>query len=161
MLFGVSIPTLKMSGSPLVVPQVSWTGRFVMTLCISKRLLQPHVRLPVPVVPRSKIKTGVLTALHPISYFPDSHISLLSHAVPFLYILSTMTSSSPTQTSGWQLHGTGGADGGSALKWTTELTLPELQPTDVLVEFHAWSLNYPDISSTCPTYACYRSVVHP
>lgn len=37
----------------------------------------------------------------------------------------------------------------SALKWTAELSLPELGPTDVLVEFHAWALNYPDISSTC------------
>ncbi|KAJ5702881.1 hypothetical protein N7488_010429 [Penicillium malachiteum] len=57
-----------------------------------------------------------------------------------------MTFDSPSQTSGWQLHGTGADDGSSALKWSTELPLPELGPTGILVEFHAWSLNYPDVS---------------
>ncbi|CAG7930687.1 unnamed protein product [Penicillium olsonii] len=57
-----------------------------------------------------------------------------------------MSSDSSSQTSGWQLRGTGSGDGSSALEWSTELSLPELGPTDVLVEFHAWALNYPDVS---------------
>ncbi|CAG7921873.1 unnamed protein product [Penicillium olsonii] len=60
--------------------------------------------------------------------------------------ISLMSSNPPSQTSGWQLHGTGSGDGSSALKWSTELILPALGPTDVLVEFHAWALNYPDVS---------------
>lgn len=58
-----------------------------------------------------------------------------------------MSVETPLRTSGWQLHGTGPSDGSSALKWSSNLELRQLKPDDVLVEFRAWALNYPDVSS--------------
>ncbi len=58
-----------------------------------------------------------------------------------------MSTKTPVHTSGWQLHGTGPGDGSSALEWSSDLELRQLETGDVLVEFRAWALNYPDVSS--------------
>ncbi|CAG8053554.1 unnamed protein product [Penicillium salamii] len=63
-----------------------------------------------------------------------------------------MTSNTPSQTPGWQLVGSCHGDGASALRWSTELPLRQLGQTDVLVELHAWSLNFPDVSIADGTF---------
>lgn len=62
----------------------------------------------------------------------------------------------PSQTSGWQLHGTGAEDDSSALKpWNGLLSLTfEYSWASTnwcsgwITPRHAWSLNYPDVSTT-------------
>ncbi|KAH8895007.1 NAD(P)-binding protein [Thozetella sp. PMI_491] len=58
----------------------------------------------------------------------------------------------PTTTQGWTLRGVGEQKGLELLTWNTSLPLPKLGPGDVLVKFHAASLNYRDISVTKGTY---------
>ena len=58
-----------------------------------------------------------------------------------------MSISLPTVTPGWHLEGNSPGSGSQALVWNDQLQLPSLGPTDVLVRFHAWSLNYPDLAS--------------
>ncbi|KAJ4322459.1 hypothetical protein N0V84_004815 [Fusarium piperis] len=48
----------------------------------------------------------------------------------------------PRTTKAWRVEGTGSLD---CLKFHKELALPELSDNDVLVKFHAASLNYRDL----------------
>ena len=50
--------------------------------------------------------------------------------------------SSPRTTKAWTVEGSGSFD---CLKFHKELVLPELSDNEVLVKFHAASLNYRDI----------------
>ncbi|GJC83779.1 zinc-type alcohol dehydrogenase-like protein C1773.06c [Colletotrichum liriopes] len=54
-------------------------------------------------------------------------------------------------TRGWQIEGTAPIDGSGALIWK-ESQLPRLSEYNVLVKFHAWSLNYPEIAIATGTY---------
>ncbi|KAI8214454.1 hypothetical protein K4K52_000937 [Colletotrichum sp. SAR 10_76] len=58
----------------------------------------------------------------------------------------------PEYTSGWIIQGTAPNDGSAALVWKHNLDLPKLSEHDVLVQFHAWSLNYPEIAIATGTY---------
>lgn len=53
----------------------------------------------------------------------------------------------PEHTSGWIIQGTAPNDGSAALVWKQNLDLPKISEHDVLIQFHAWSLNYPEIAS--------------
>lgn len=50
--------------------------------------------------------------------------------------------SAPKTTKSWTVEGTGSLD---ALKFYAERALPELSDNEVLVKFHAASLNYRDV----------------
>ncbi|KAF4873819.1 Zinc-type alcohol dehydrogenase-like protein [Colletotrichum siamense] len=58
----------------------------------------------------------------------------------------------PEHTSGWIIQGTAPNDGSAALVWKQNLDFPKLSEHDVLVQFHAWSLNYPEIAIATGTY---------
>ncbi|PQE03764.1 alcohol dehydrogenase protein [Rutstroemia sp. NJR-2017a BBW] len=53
-----------------------------------------------------------------------------------------MSQSIPKTTKAWRIHG---QDGFESLKFNTEDKVPELGANDVLVKFHAASLNYRDL----------------
>lgn len=50
-------------------------------------------------------------------------------------------------TQGWELRGLGRDLGWDTLAWRSSLELRQVGPTDVLVKFHASSLNYRDLAS--------------
>lgn len=56
----------------------------------------------------------------------------------------------PKTTTAWAVHGSGPGAGSSALHLKKDQALPVLNPSDVLVKFHAASLNYRDLVSTFP-----------
>ncbi|KAF0329518.1 zinc-containing alcohol [Colletotrichum asianum] len=58
----------------------------------------------------------------------------------------------PEHTSGWMIQGTAPNDGSAALVWKQNLDLPKISEHDVLIQFHAWSLNYPEIAIATGTY---------
>ncbi|KAJ3541035.1 hypothetical protein NM208_g4790 [Fusarium decemcellulare] len=60
--------------------------------------------------------------------------------------------SPPRHTGAWNLRGTGPDDGSSALHWDEAVPLPKVSDNDVLVKFHAWSINYPELSIANGTY---------
>lgn len=53
-----------------------------------------------------------------------------------------MSQSIPKTTKSWRLQG---QDGFDSLKFDAQATLPELGANDILVKFHAASLNYRDL----------------
>lgn len=52
-------------------------------------------------------------------------------------------------TKAWNLRGIGPGDGSSALFREEAVPLPSLSDHDVLVKFHASSINYPELASKC------------
>ncbi|KAI8316771.1 hypothetical protein K4K61_000049 [Colletotrichum sp. SAR11_59] len=58
----------------------------------------------------------------------------------------------PEHTLGWMIQGTAPNDGSAALVWKQNLDLPKISEHDVLIQFHAWSLNYPEIAIATGTY---------
>lgn len=54
----------------------------------------------------------------------------------------------PTTTRGWALNPPAPEHGADALHWVESRELHPIGPNDVLVQWTAWSINYPELAST-------------
>ncbi|KAJ4264291.1 hypothetical protein NW762_005487 [Fusarium torreyae] len=58
----------------------------------------------------------------------------------------------PQHTRAWKIRGSGPDDGSSALHWEEAVPLPKISEGDVVVKFHAWSINYPELAIANGTF---------